>query len=124
MALNWQWSEKCGEMLFRGEEGNEYTLSLYEGNAFLIMLYEYKDEIGEDYYDMWSFWVDEAHAKNCLGLSKGYDNIYHGEVVSVTFYRSYLTISKIHKLSKLLVAAFPKVRVESIYGRFSEDVDA
>ena len=120
MALHWQWSEKCGEMLFRENDGKEYTLSLYEGNAFLIMLYEYKDETGEDYYNMVSFWVDEAHAKNCLGLSKGYDNIYHGEIVSVTFYRSYLTIPKINKLSKLLIAAFPKVRIESIYRRAND----
>ena len=117
MALHWQWNEKCGEMVFREKDGREYTLSLYEGNALLIMLHEYKDETGEDYYNMWSFWADEARAKNCLGLSKGYDNIYQGEIVSVTFYRSYLTIPKIHKLSKLLIAAFPKVRIESIYRR-------
>lgn len=81
MALNWLWSEKCGEIDFeqtRDGETNTYTLSLYEGNALLIMLYEY-NENGKDMYDMFSFFVDKTHAKKCLGLQKNGD----GELVNM-----------------------------------------
>ena len=81
MALNWLWSEKCGEIVVeqtREEKTREYTLSLYEGNAFLIMLYEY-NENETDMYDMFSFFVDKVHAKKCLGLQKNGD----GELVNI-----------------------------------------
>ena len=86
MALNWNWNNKIGEMVIEqcrgvGDEiiSKEYTLSLYEGNALLIMLYEYKNENGEDVYDMFSFFVDKTHAKKCRGLQKNGD----GELVNI-----------------------------------------
>lgn len=86
MSLNWNWDSKIGEMIIEqcrgvGDEivSKEYTLSLYEGNAFLIMLYEYKNEEGEEVYDMFSFFVDKPHAKRCLGLQKNGD----GELVNI-----------------------------------------
>ena len=75
MALFWNWDNKCGEMIIAQEitgEPSEYTVSLYEGNAFLIMLYEY-EENGEELYNMWNFFVDKTHAKKCLGLQKNAD---------------------------------------------------
>lgn len=82
MALNWLWSEKCGEATAVNYDGEEYTLSLYTGNAFLIMLYEYEED-DKQMYNMWNFWVDKAHMKNCLGLNKkdGYTtNSYEGQI--------------------------------------------
>ena len=82
MALNWLWNEKCGEIVCeqtRNGETKEFTLSLYEGNAFLIMLYEYTNDEGVDMYDMFSFFVDKVHAKKCLGLQKGAD----GELINI-----------------------------------------
>ena len=52
MALNWNWKDKCGELVVvqeRNGEPHEFTLSLYEGNALLIMLYEYKNKEGTAY---------------------------------------------------------------------------
>lgn len=82
MSLNWNWKDKCGELTVvqeRNGEAHEFTLSLYEGNALLIMLYEYKDEEGADMYDMFSFFVDKTHAKKCLGLQKNGD----GELINL-----------------------------------------
>lgn len=83
MALHWNWEEKIGEatLVIKDDTGSdkEATLSLYKGNAFLIFLHEYKDENGVDMYNLWSFWADKEHAKNCLGLNKkqGYtENMY------------------------------------------------
>lgn len=73
MALHWEWSEKCGEVtlvqMHEGEEDREFKLSLYTGNACLIMLNEW-EENGETYWSMSSFWADKQHMKNCLGLNK------------------------------------------------------
>lgn len=74
MALTWQWKDKCGEAIIRqnfGDEVREYTKTLYEGNAFLIFLSEWKDETDNtDKYSLYTFFADEAHAKICLGLDK------------------------------------------------------
>jgi hypothetical protein len=76
MALNWDWKKRIGTAtIFNYDKEVEY--SLYQGNAFLIMLYEYKED-GEDMWQMHNFLVDKEHAKNCFGLSKGYtDNIFN-----------------------------------------------
>ena len=71
MALNWNWEDKIGTIdIFNVDEVRTY--SLYQGNAFLIMLWEY-EENGKEMWSMHSFFVDKEHAKNMLGLSKGFD---------------------------------------------------
>lgn len=74
MALNWNWKDKIGEIEYAvtiPDEGEKkYTLSLYEGNAYLIMIHEYKDEKGADMYELFSFFTDYDHMKNRLGLNK------------------------------------------------------
>lgn len=73
MALHWQWEDKCGEatlvQMHEGEDDQVFTLSLYPGNAYLIMLHE-REENGQEVYSLWSFWADKQHMKNCLGLNK------------------------------------------------------
>lgn len=79
MALTWKWDEKVGEAVVRQSvngEDREFTLNLYNGNALLIFMYEYKEN-GTDKYNLWSFWCDAQHMKNCLGLKKGTTNIYN-----------------------------------------------
>lgn len=78
MALNWSWSEKCGEAVFEQtfDETREFTTSLYQGNAYMIFIYEYKED-DKDMYSLWTFWADKTHAKRCLGLEKGYENLYN-----------------------------------------------
>jgi len=90
MALHWQWNEKCGEATLRetheGEPDREFTLSLYTGNAYLIMLHE-REENGEQVWSMYSFWADKQHMKNCLGLNKkgGHgDNMYDTPYQKIT----------------------------------------
>lgn len=68
MALNWKWEDRIGTMTLR-QGANEFDLSLYEGNAYLIMLHEYEED-GKNLYTMYSFFADKEHMKNMLGLSK------------------------------------------------------
>lgn len=92
MALQWHWDKKIGEAVFDNiylsDPTKELTINLYEGNALLIMIHEYKDkETNKDMYDMFGFFVDKQHMNNCLGLTKGHDNIYasHGRLKRISF---------------------------------------
>lgn len=76
MALHWNFDEKVGTLTAVEKNGKEYELGLYEGNAELIILWEYKNEKGEDMWQMYGFFADKEHMKRCLGLAKGYDNSY------------------------------------------------
>ncbi len=69
MALHWNWNDKCGEAVIQQGE-RIITLNLYEGNAFLIFLYESKKENGEDVWQMFDFWADRQDMRNYLGLNK------------------------------------------------------
>lgn len=68
MALNWNWKEKCGEAVIQQGE-KDWTISLYQGNAFLIFIYEYQEN-GQNMYQLYNFWADKQHMKNCLGLNR------------------------------------------------------
>ena len=74
MALTWEWKNLSGTIT-EINYGKEHTFNFYEGNALMIVLNEYKDENGEDMYNLHWFFCDEAHAKNCLGLAKGHENM-------------------------------------------------
>lgn len=86
MALSWNWNEKVGEAFFVSSSGDEWCVDLYQGNAFLIMIREFKDKNDVDKYEIVGFFCDKAHMKNCLGLNKkgGYtENIYARDYFSL-----------------------------------------
>ena len=68
MAITWDYSKKCGEATFQtryeGVEPGSYTVNLYEGNCFLIMINEYTDEDGTEMAALNSFFCDEEHISN------------------------------------------------------------
>lgn len=73
MAIQWRWDEKCREATFRREikdgEVKTVTANLYEGNAYLIFIYEWTE--GEtEHYNLWGFFADKDHMKRCLGIDK------------------------------------------------------
>ena len=74
MALTWEWKEKCGEITLEQKRSNgewkQFPISLYRGNAYLIMIHEFTNDEGVEQYELFSFFVDKEHAKNCLGISK------------------------------------------------------
>lgn len=122
MALYWNWKEKCGEATLKqrnGEEEREFTLSLYTGNAFLIMLREYEED-GKQMYDMDSFWVDKEHMKRCLGLAKGCSNMYEEGWSRITKFR--LNKAKCRYWKQIVPAvaqAFENIEIEL----FTEELD-
>ena len=115
MALNWNWNEKCGEAVFEQRNG-EFTVSLYQGNAYLIFLYEYKED-DADMYNLFTFWADKSHAKRCLGLEKDYEgvkyNLYNGENNKLKKIRlNKAKCSKTAEIVGLLVKAFDDLTIE------------
>ena len=64
MAITWEWKEKCGTATFKRED-ETYSVDLYVGNCFLIMIREFVED-GVDKYTLSSFFVDEEHMKRCL----------------------------------------------------------
>lgn len=64
MALRWDWNSKIGELDIEqnvlGKFTNKFTLSIYQGNALMIILQEWDDN-----YQMYQFFADKTHFKNC-----------------------------------------------------------
>ncbi len=119
MSLNWNWKDKIGTMTVvqshPGEEDQTVEISLYQGNAFLIMIHEYQEN-GQEMYSMYSFFADKQHAKNCLGLNKKQnfgDNIFDTPYVNVKKFRINKKKYRYTKdLVPLLVEAFGEVDIE------------
>lgn len=59
MAIRWEWENQIGELdIDQGEK--RFTMTVYQGNALMIILYETKEN-----YQMFQFFADKAHFKNC-----------------------------------------------------------
>lgn len=63
MALRWQWEECIGELEIK--EQGKARIRVYQGNALLIFLNEWKSENGEDLWSMYNFFADKHHFDNC-----------------------------------------------------------
>ena len=93
MALRWHWSEKIGYLMVtnhnKDSEVQNFKVDLYIGNAYLIMIYEWK-EGDKDRYNLQGFFADKKHAQICLGIQKSSDgtkdNMYDGWIESVNIY--------------------------------------
>ena len=117
MALYWEWKDKVGESIFENLEGKEYTINLYQGNAFLIFINEYTetDDNGEvhNMYNLHSFFCDEAHAKRCLGLVKDTSNIFADGFCRMKKIRiNKAKFTHTNKLVSMLVKAFDNLDIE------------
>lgn len=105
MALNWLWSEKCGEVKY-----GDHSVNLYEGNAFMIMIAEWTTEDGTEQYTVSGFFLDKEHAKRCLGLAKGSSNIFERYPwTKLTLYRGKSRNWK--ALTELAAKAFPGIEI-------------
>lgn len=131
MALNWYWKDKCGELTFsqnyKGEEYKEFTVDLYQGNAYLIAINTYKDpRTGNDMYNLWTFWADKEHMKRCLGTAKGkeYSNLYNDD--GCRFIKIRLNKAKNHYWKQIiteLATAFDDLTIE-LYSEKENDNEA
>ena len=117
MALYWEWNAKVGEAIFTDKrfenETHETKVDLYRGNAYLIFIYMNNED---NTYNLYSFFADKEHAKNCLGLSKQYhygENIFEDDVsmTSITIYKDRYGNKETADLVKLLTQAFSSLDI-------------
>ena len=118
MALHWRWEDKIGEMdiiqTWPGEEDKKFTIHLYEGNAFLIMLNEWEKD-GETMWSMFNFFADKNHAKSCLGLNKKDEdssNVLITPYNTVTKFRLSKKYRYLKDLVPMLAQAFDNITIE------------
>ena len=121
MSLNWNWKDKCGEVTYfenyPDSEPRTYTVNLYEGNAYLIFIYEY-EENGEGMYTLNNFWCDKTHMNRCLGIDKKYKSTYGKNMYENPYSR--LTKIRLNKakcsnakeIIKAMVEAFDNLEIE------------
>lgn len=114
MSLNWDFRKKCGEAtLHQGDR--EFTLTLYQGNAYLIFLSEWEED-GKEMYNLYSFFADKTHAKILLGLQKNYDgekvNIFDGYDKLTKFRFNKTHMRNLEEIVGLIVKAFDDVEIE------------
>jgi hypothetical protein len=111
MALNWDWNKKIGTIdIFNYDEVRTYQL--YQGNAFLIMLWEYEED-GKEMWQMHNFFIDKEHAKNCLGITKDYNNIFDTERYKIKAIRLNKGKYRYTKdLVDMLIKAFDEISIE------------
>lgn len=112
MALHWSFNERLGTAIFSVKDGEDMECSIYQGNAFLIFLNEYKKD-NTDYYDMVTFFVDENHMKNCLGITKGYTtNILNEENFKLKAIELSKNTRYLDKIIKHLVKGFDNIEIK------------
>ena len=118
MALYWDFKNKVGEAFIQqtlpDRPVKEFTVNLYEGNAYLIFVNEY-EENGKNMYSLYTFFADELHAKRCLGLDKEYgtENMFtSGYEKLVTLRINKAKYKKVNKLISLFTKAFDEITIE------------
>ena len=119
MSLNWSFKEKVGEAVIRQGDKN-FKLNLYQGNAFLIFLSEWEED-GKEKYQLYLFFADKVHAKNCLGLVKGYDSIFDdgNKIVKIRLNKKKYSYTK--DLVDMLIKAFDEIQIE-IYSEVDDEI--
>lgn len=84
--LNCDFAKKMGLLEYDGQ-----IADIIEGNCLIVMAYRKTEEPPKSWDEYWCpplFFNDEVHMKRCLGLVKGYDDIFEGLDLKLTLYRS------------------------------------
>lgn len=115
MTLVWGFTRKCGTITFLyNRTAKEEKYNLYQGNAFLIVLDE-----DEKSYNLVTFFADSRHCRNCLGLIKGFSNIFENTpITEITIYHDIYGYTS--QLVKYLLDAFPNIKNTLIHSSISE----
>jgi len=107
--LRWDWKRKQGEL-----EYDKFHLDLYDGNVLFMGLF--RDKLCDDgewqYGGIPLFFDDDVHAKRCLGLAKGYDDMFEGIDVKLTLYRKMWDKAELKKIVSLLAQRMGNTTIE------------
>ena len=71
---------------------------------------------GVEKYNVFSFFADDKHMKNCLGLSKGYENIFDdgndNVLKMIRFNKKKIGKTNLSKLVSAFAKAFDNITIE------------
>lgn len=83
--LNCDFAKKMGILEYDGR-----VADIIWGNCLVVILYRKKNDpqTWDDYWTPPLFFNDEVHMKRCLGLNKGYDDIFEGIDLKLTLFRN------------------------------------
>ena len=107
MAIRWDFKFPAGKVTM--EDGN--TFNWYVGNALMIVLNEWEED-GKEYYSLNWFFADLDHAKNCLGISKGYKNMFADTNNGIR--KMTMSVERCYEWKKfipILLKAFPDIEI-------------
>ena len=109
MALCWDFTKKAGIVTEKLQDGSSASFNFYEGNALMIVTNEFTED-GVERYNMRWFFIGDDHAKNCLGITKGHENMFGpGGITSLSIYRDNCRQWK--KLVDYFTRAFPGITI-------------
>ena len=122
--LQWQWDKCIGTWsVYYDSDIGWRTYKLYRGNAFKIMIYEYKED-GIEKYDVYDFWADRNGMKNCLGETEDYDFIYHEwKRNKIVLYRNMIDRKWLKDFTDSVLNAFDDISLRIIPGGETDEQD-
>ena len=104
MAVEWKWDCKQGEIYH-----DKWVMDIYGGNAMLIAMYR-TDKDGV--YQMPPiFFNDKTHAKRMLGLAKGFDDIFEGNIDKIVLYRDKWDKKPFKDIVELFAEAYDDIEI-------------
>lgn len=109
--LTVDYTAKMGEITVRTHQSEgEQTLGIYHCNGLAAIVTDpYTDSKGQTVRTLWAALFDSAHLNRCLGLVKGYDNIFEDDIVAIklnTYYPEAITMLKAFTKAKYEVRCY------------------
>ena len=119
MGLNWNWTDKMGEVIYKddyfADSTYKFTTDIYEGNALMIWV----NHLPDDMYSVGNFAADMEHFRNMLGLNakKGYskDNLFNGWCEDIAKIRLNTKYKSVPKIVAEFAKAHTNVTIELYY---------
>lgn len=116
MSLNWNFKKDFyGVMITRYQTKDETIVNqynLYDGNALMIACFETNKK-----YQVRDFFTNKDHMKNCLGLTKGFENIHEDREIK-------LVLKPNSKSAKTIAESFIKAKFKKrLTIIFTEEVE-
>lgn len=110
MSVNWQWKNKMGTFT-----ENECEMTMYRGsNCLAVMLYEWTNEKGENYFNFGGFWNDIDHLKTNLGINKKRPECKNLYTLPIKM-RLNTRFKESKKIAEQFLNALPEVSIELYY---------
>lgn len=110
MSVNWLWKNKMGTFT----EGDQ-EMTIYRGsNCLAVMLYEWTNEEGKQYYNFGGFWNDIDHLKTNLGINKNRPTCHNTYTLPIKI-RLNTRFKESKKIAEQFMKALPAVSIELYY---------